>query len=72
MATDSRAGETFLKHDHNIKSRRDFHLEDRESHAVINGKIMRRLLPEIDKAFQFHVTRIERYLIARYDADQGG
>ena len=72
MATDSRTGETFLKHDRGIKSRRDFHLEDRELHAAINGKIMRRLLPEIDKAFQFHVTRIERYLIARYDAEEGG
>jgi len=72
MTTDAKTGETFLKHDRSIKSRRDVHIEDRELHAAINARISRRLLPEIQKVFQFHVTRIERYLIARYDAEEGG
>jgi peroxiredoxin len=72
MSTDPATGETFLKRDPSFKSRRDFHLEDGELRLAIHARILRRLLPEIDKAFQFHVTRIERYLVARYDAAEGG
>ena len=33
---------------------------------------MRRLVPQIKRAFQFDATRMERYLISAYDADTGG
>jgi predicted 2-oxoglutarate/Fe(II)-dependent dioxygenase YbiX len=72
MSTDPGTGNTIFKRDHNFKRRTDFALEDETLRLAIHGKVLRRLLPEIDKAFQFHVTRIERYLIARYDAREGG
>src|SRR5262249_52451146 len=31
-----------------------------------------RLLPEVHKAYQFRVTRIERHIVACYDAAEGG
>jgi predicted 2-oxoglutarate/Fe(II)-dependent dioxygenase YbiX len=54
------------------KRRRDFHLADRRLIASIRARIGRRVGPEIRKAFQMAATRIERDLIARYDAETGG
>ena len=38
----------------------------------IQFRIRRRIAPEILKAHQFHATRMERYLIACYAAEDGG
>ena len=54
------------------KRRRDFPLTDPHLIANIRARIGRRVGPEIKKAFQMAVTRIERDLIARYDAETGG
>jgi len=54
------------------KRRRDFHLTDPALIAAVRARIGRRIGPEIRKAFQMAVTRIERDLIARYDAETGG
>jgi predicted 2-oxoglutarate/Fe(II)-dependent dioxygenase YbiX len=54
------------------KRRRDFHLTDRPLIANLRARIGRRICPEIKKAFQMRLTRIERDLIARYDAETGG
>lgn len=35
-------------------------------------RIERRLLPQIQKAFQFQATRIERFMVACYDGERGG
>jgi predicted 2-oxoglutarate/Fe(II)-dependent dioxygenase YbiX len=35
-------------------------------------RVYNRVLPEIAKAFQFEATRIERYVVACYEADAGG
>ena len=35
-------------------------------------RIHDRLVPEIFKAFQFKATRIERYIVACYEAETGG
>ncbi|MBD0274572.1 MAG: 2OG-Fe(II) oxygenase, partial [Acetobacteraceae bacterium] len=40
--------------------------------AALRARIQRRLVPEIAKAFQFTATRIERYIVACYDAAEGG
>ena len=40
--------------------------------VAIRARISRRLVPEIAKAFQFKVTRLERYLVACYSAEEGG
>ena len=36
------------------------------------ARILRRLVPEIARALQFQATRIERYIVACYDAETGG
>jgi predicted 2-oxoglutarate/Fe(II)-dependent dioxygenase YbiX len=58
--------------DHGWKRRRDFHLTDPSLIAGIRARIGRRVSPEIRKAFQMAVTRIERDLVSRYDAESGG
>jgi len=55
-----------------FKKRRDATVEDPDLLAQIRGRILRRLLPEIEKAFQFKATRIERFIVACYDAREGG
>jgi hypothetical protein len=58
--------------DYRMKRRSDHEIQDREIRMMTQRRISRRLLPEIHKAFQFKVTRIERYIVACYDADVGG
>jgi predicted 2-oxoglutarate/Fe(II)-dependent dioxygenase YbiX len=54
------------------KRRRDFHLSDPRLIAALRARIGRRICPEIKKAFQMRLTRIERDLVARYDSETGG
>jgi predicted 2-oxoglutarate/Fe(II)-dependent dioxygenase YbiX len=54
------------------KRRRDFFLTDPSLIGAVRARIGRRVGPEIRKAFQMAVTRIERDLVARYDAETGG
>lgn len=54
------------------KRRRDYTIEDEAVQAALRARIERRLAPEIAKAFQFRATRIERYIVACYDAAEGG
>lgn len=66
-------GVTAGKHDDNFKRRLDYDLDDHaELRAEIRGCFTRRLVPQIDRAFQFKVTRIERYTVACYDAATAG
>lgn len=58
--------------DHRMKRRSDHEIQDRDVRLAMQRRISRRLLPEIQKAFQFKVTRIERYIVACYDSDGGG
>ncbi|MBS0364116.1 MAG: 2OG-Fe(II) oxygenase [Proteobacteria bacterium] len=55
-----------------FKRRRDVLIDDPALRERLLGRISRRIAPEIEKAYQFKVTRLERYLVARYDADEGG
>jgi len=54
------------------KRRRDLHLSDQPLIANLRARIARRICPEIKKAFQMRVTRIERDLVGRYDSETGG
>ena len=67
-----REGRTVGTHDYGHKRRRDLVIEDAATQAAIRARINRRLVPEIRKAFQFQATRIERYIVACYDAAEGG
>lgn len=72
MKTDPATGRTVLVVDHQHKRRADCMIEDEELRAALRARVMRRLVPAIQRAFQFRVTRMERYLIGRYDSDGGG
>lgn len=55
-----------------FKSRRDADISDPNLRAELRSRIERRLIPEMHKAFQFRPTRLERYIVACYDAAEGG
>lgn len=55
-----------------FKRRRDVLIEDPALTQGVLARIDRRLVPEIEKAFQFRATRLERQLVACYDAAEGG
>jgi hypothetical protein len=65
-------GRSVESFDDGWKRRRDLMLTDPRLIANIRARIGRRIAPEIRKAFQMAVTRIERDLVARYDAETGG
>lgn len=59
--------------DARMKRRRDVFVADPTLVDQTRKRLMYRLVPAIEAAFQFRATRIERYLVARYDAaDLGG
>jgi peroxiredoxin len=58
--------------DYRLKRRSDHEIKDAEIKQMTQRRIVRRLLPEIEKAYQFHVSRIERYIVACYDSGVGG
>ncbi|THD58037.1 2OG-Fe(II) oxygenase [Phenylobacterium sp.] len=55
-----------------FKKRRDMTIEDADLRQGLLQRISRRIAPEIAKVFQFKVTRVERYIVACYDAAEGG
>ena len=65
-------GLTKVVQDHGFKRRRDFTIEDETTMQTLRMCVHRRLRPEILKAFQFDVTRMERYIVACYTAEDGG
>lgn len=54
------------------KSRRDCLVEDETLREACALRIHQRLVPQIERAFQFKVSRMERYLIGCYDAEEEG
>ncbi|MDP5215889.1 2OG-Fe(II) oxygenase [Ruegeria sp. 2205SS24-7] len=65
-------GKTVAKIDRKHKSRRDFQIEDSALIRELQGRVNRRVVPEIAKIHQFHVTRMERYIVSCYSAEDGG
>ena len=55
-----------------FKKRWDADIQDEGLKQEIQKRIRSRLLPEIAKSFMFKATRMERYIVARYDAVDGG
>lgn len=58
--------------DHAVKRRTDCMIEDEALRRAAAARIQRRLVPEIRRVFRFDPTRMERYLVACYDASTGG
>jgi predicted 2-oxoglutarate/Fe(II)-dependent dioxygenase YbiX len=55
-----------------FKRRTDAEIADEGLRDGLRRRIVQRLLPEIRRAFSFEATRIERYIVACYDAEDGG
>lgn len=55
-----------------LKKRRDVLVTDPELEAALRERLERRLFPMIARTVGFRVTRIERYVVSCYDADEGG
>ena len=65
-------GKTVLKLDPAHKVRKDYRITDLALRQSLVHRIEQRIVPEIQRAFHFTATRIERYIVACYDADEGG
>lgn len=65
-------GRTVGVNDLRHKSRRDVNIEDQTLVAAIQQRFRRRVVPEILKVHQFTVTRMERYMVGCYSAEEGG
>jgi predicted 2-oxoglutarate/Fe(II)-dependent dioxygenase YbiX/peroxiredoxin len=65
-------GRTVAIADHAHKRRSDCLIADEALRAETRSRIERRLAPELRRCFQFAATRIERYIVACYDAESGG
>jgi predicted 2-oxoglutarate/Fe(II)-dependent dioxygenase YbiX len=69
---DDGTGRTIGVMDGSHKRRKDVFIEDEDLRGAIRARLNARLVPEIRRAFQYKVTRLERYVIACYDsADKG-
>jgi predicted 2-oxoglutarate/Fe(II)-dependent dioxygenase YbiX len=56
--------------DHSFKRRRDHFIEDEDIKNIILKRISVCVIPEIRKLFFMKITRMERYLVACYDAEE--
>lgn len=65
-------GRTVARHDARHKVRRDWTIDEADLVKAIQQRFRRRVVPEIQKAYNFSVTRMERYIVACYDATEGG
>lgn len=65
-------GVTTMLHDRDHKRRADYTIADQSLIDAIKARLTLVLSPMIRRAFQFDPTRIERWIVSCYDADQGG
>jgi hypothetical protein len=65
-------GQTIGVIDYGHKRRRDCEIDDEALRRACMVRVHDRVVPEIAKAFQFKVSRMERYIVACYDAKEGG
>jgi predicted 2-oxoglutarate/Fe(II)-dependent dioxygenase YbiX/peroxiredoxin len=65
-------GITIGVRDPSMKSRNDYMLTEEDLCRRAQACVVRRIIPEIKKVHQFDVTRMERYLVGCYTAEDGG
>jgi predicted 2-oxoglutarate/Fe(II)-dependent dioxygenase YbiX/peroxiredoxin len=66
------AGKTTTLTDWRLKRRRDVAVAMPEVRDLVRRQIVQRLLPEIERYFQFRATRMDRTIVACYDSEDGG
>jgi len=54
------------------KRRKDYNIDDKDLISSLQARFLRRVVPEIAKVHQFKVTRMERYIVSCYAAEDGG
>lgn len=64
-------GKTTHVLDDGFKQRRDTTIEDPKLIQMLSQRIARRVAPAIERAFAFKSTRIERHIVACYEAGKG-
>ena len=70
--TEREAGRSTTVSDSGFKRRRDCVLRDATLVQQVQARIIRRVVPEVRKAFQFEASHLERLIVACYDsADRG-
>lgn len=65
-------GKTVASYDSAHKRRKDYTIEDQVVIQETQKRIIRRVVPEILKVHNFTVTRMERYIVCCYAAEDGG
>lgn len=65
-------GKTTAMLDADFKRRRDYDIAEPELRKALMHRLHARLVPAIQRTFQFDATRIERYIVACYDAGDRG
>lgn len=65
-------GQTVAVHDHQHKRRRDYIITDPEVLKATQARIIRRINPEVTKVHSFKPTRMERYIVSCYAAEDQG
>jgi predicted 2-oxoglutarate/Fe(II)-dependent dioxygenase YbiX/peroxiredoxin len=65
-------GRTVGVTDPGFKSRRDYNVENSDLISALQTRFLRRVVPEIAKVHQHRVTRMERYIVSCYSAQDGG
>jgi predicted 2-oxoglutarate/Fe(II)-dependent dioxygenase YbiX len=65
-------GKTVMIRDPAHKRRRDHTIEDQPLIDLLQRRILRRVNPEMKKAYSYTPTRMERYIVSCYSADDQG
>ncbi len=65
-------GMTVGVRDPSMKSRSDYMLTEDDLMRRAQVAVVRRIIPEVKKVHQYDVTRMERYLVGCYTAEEGG
>ncbi len=70
--TEREHGQSTAVRDAGFKRRRDCTLRDPDLVQQVQARIVRRIVPEIRKVFQFEASRLERLIVACYDSAEQG
>ena len=62
---------TIEVHQHQVKRRRDHFIQGAAVQARLRDAVMQRLVPMIERCFQYRPTEIERYIVSCYDSAEG-
>jgi predicted 2-oxoglutarate/Fe(II)-dependent dioxygenase YbiX/peroxiredoxin len=65
-------GKTARVVDYRLKRRNDLGIAHLQLREAIRSQVVRRLVPAIQRFFQFQATRMDRYIVACYDSTLGG